>query len=346
MKNTSFWRACGAFFVRCVKRLWSWLHHNFGMKVAAIVFAFVLWNYVLVATNPLRDKTLTNLPVQLSNVELLRERSLALVEDVASSVRVRVTVQANNERLVYITQDNVSVSAELSGVTKEGMYRLELSAVTQYGTVQKISPSYIDVNVEQLVTRIVPIRADVPVAAEEQWASSVYLYPENVTVTGAASLVESVSHAQVTLDKESVAENVVETLPLTLVNAQNSALNSFVRADAATVVLTMHYYPIAQVPVELVSNVSAAQGYSLESLRLINDTVTVAAPSHLLGEIRSVQTQPVAATDLRENTTMEAQIIVPQGAAYIHPAVVKVRANVEQQTVQNVGGVGGSTLTQ
>ena len=113
MKAKRFFRSLFRGTISFLRRLWNWFRHNFGMKIAAVVFAFILWNYVLVTTNPLRDKTITNLPVQVTNAALLQERSLALVEDIASNVKVRVVVQANNDRLSYITEDNVTVTVRI-----------------------------------------------------------------------------------------------------------------------------------------------------------------------------------------------------------------------------------------
>ena len=199
MNGKRFFRSLLRGTISFLRRLWNWFRHNFGMKIAAVVFAFILWNYVLITTNPLRDKTITNLPIQVTNAALLQERSLALVEDIASNVKARVVVRANNDRLSYITEDNVTVTADLSGITQEVEYRLKLSASTQYGSVRRVSPSYIDINVETLVTKIVSITADTPAAPDGQWAAGASLYPQTVTISGASSLVSRVDGAQVAL---------------------------------------------------------------------------------------------------------------------------------------------------
>ena len=326
-----FLRKCGAFFKRFFRRLWGWMRQNFGMKIAAIVFAFILWSYVLVTTDPLRTKTVSALPVQLSNVEVLHERGLALVEDIASTVSVRVTVEANNERLSYVTDQSVTVQADLSGIVQEGVYRLEITASSQYGTVRRVSPSYIDVNVEELVTRTVPVEAQVPDAPQGQWASQANLFPSQVTVSGAASLVDRVEQMTVTLPQEDIAENVVKTLEPVLTDADGHAVTGNLKTDTTSVVLTMHYYPTAQVPVSVSSQITAADGYVIEDIQPLTETVTVAAPTNTLSQITQVETQTLTAANLREDTTLEVQLALPEGAAHVEPQSIKVRVRVEEE---------------
>ena len=121
------------------------------------MFAFILWGYVLATTNPQRDKTISNLPLQVSNQQLLEDRGIALVEDIANTVSARVVVRASNERLADVTSANVNVYVDLSPITDRGTYTLDLQASTQYGSVQKISPSSITVTVERRVSKIVSI---------------------------------------------------------------------------------------------------------------------------------------------------------------------------------------------
>ncbi len=332
MNGKRFFRSLLRGTISFLRRLWNWFRHNFGMKIAAVVFAFILWSYVLVTNNPLRDKTITNLPVQVTNAALLQERSLALVEDIASNVKVRVVVQANNDRLTYITEDNVTVTADLSGITQEGEYRLELSASTQYGSVRRVSPSYINVNAETLVTKIVSITADTPAAPDGQWAADASLYPQTVTISGASSLVSRVDSAQVVLKEEDVSENVVASLPLTLYDADGRAVGGNIYKDTSSAVLTMHYYPTARVPIELDSEITAADGYQIKNVRLLNETALIAAPSHVLEGIESIATQKLSAADLDGDVLLETTPILPDGVEHISPSTIKVRVNVEEQT--------------
>ncbi len=46
------------------------LLHNWGLKLASLVLAFVLWFLVVQSDKPKDTKTFSNVPVKLTNVEL------------------------------------------------------------------------------------------------------------------------------------------------------------------------------------------------------------------------------------------------------------------------------------
>ena len=65
---------CASMLCRGVKNVGLWFRQDMGSKLLAILFAFILWSYVLVTTNPVRDKNVSGLPVQVSNLQLLHDR--------------------------------------------------------------------------------------------------------------------------------------------------------------------------------------------------------------------------------------------------------------------------------
>jgi len=332
-------KKCAGFIGDAVKSIGRWFRKDMGSKLLALLFAFVLWSYVLVTTNPIRDKNVSGLPVQVSNLELLHDRGLDVVEDIASSVTARVTVQANNDRLNDISDDNVSVTAELSSITKEGVYRIELSAVTQYGTVHRISPSYIDVHVEERISRAIEVEATLPDAPDDIWRAPENIYPAAVTVTGARSVVESVAHAQVDAGEDmQITENVALTLPVDLVDDSGHQINRNLDLDMGSVVVTTHYYPTKSVPLELVSQVQSAAGYRIADLVLLRQYVVIAAPQTILNDVDVIQTQALVAGDLTGDVVLETAPQLPNGVAHALPQVIRVRVDVEEEQVSAVLG--------
>ena len=52
---------------------------NLGLKIVALVFAILLWAYVLVALNPVRSKSIDDVPITLEGHTDLLSRNLILV---------------------------------------------------------------------------------------------------------------------------------------------------------------------------------------------------------------------------------------------------------------------------
>ncbi len=332
-------KKCAGFIGQTAAAIGRWFRKDMGSKLLALLFAFVLWSYVLVTTNPIRDKNVTGVPVQVSNLALLHDRGLDIVEDFSSGITARVTVQANNDRLNDIDENNVTVTAELSSITKEGVHRIELSATTQYGTVHRISPSYIDVHVEERISRAIEVEATLPDAPDDVWRSPANIYPASVTVTGARSVVESVAHARVDAGEDMlITENVALTLPVDLVDESGHLLDRNMELDLDSVVVTAHYYPTKSVPLELVSQIQPALGYRIDEVVLLRQYVIIAAPETVLDDVEVVNTQALIANDLTGDVMLETAPQLPNGVAHAQPQVIRVRVSVSEEQLSAVLG--------
>ena len=62
-----------------LERLKVFFTRNLGLKIVAFVFAILLWAYVLVALNPVRTKSLSDVTITLEGYTDLLSRNLILV---------------------------------------------------------------------------------------------------------------------------------------------------------------------------------------------------------------------------------------------------------------------------
>ena len=53
------------FSKKLLSRLKGFFTRNLGLKIVAFVFSILLWAYVLVALNPVRTKSLSDVPITM-----------------------------------------------------------------------------------------------------------------------------------------------------------------------------------------------------------------------------------------------------------------------------------------
>lgn len=65
------------------------LKNNFGLKLLAFLFAFMLWLIVVNIDDPVMTKTFTNIPVTVEHSEILTEqnKTYQIVDDIAECKR-------------------------------------------------------------------------------------------------------------------------------------------------------------------------------------------------------------------------------------------------------------------
>lgn len=131
---------------------------NIAIKVISLMFAILLWGYVLMTQNPPRVKTVTDVTVSIEGEADLTTRKLtlrgdraALLEDVSVRVRTELTSYAD------LSADDITASINLSRITSTGKHTVRIHAKSSSGDVVSVSPSQIEVEIDTLTTRNIPI---------------------------------------------------------------------------------------------------------------------------------------------------------------------------------------------
>ena len=166
-KSEQIWAAVKAL----AAKLWRIVSHNLMWKILSVVIAILMWSYIVSADSSItRTKVLSSVDVSLSGQSVLQSRLLAVVMDedeALASVRVKVKVpQANYAR---VTADSVSVELDLSRVRQTGRQEVELVGTTAYGEVVQITPSTLEVDIEPMDTRVVPVNVELQNQDEDKY---------------------------------------------------------------------------------------------------------------------------------------------------------------------------------
>lgn len=193
------------------------LTENWMMKLLSLVFALVLWFFVMGEQDLEKG---FSVPVELSNLP----EGLIVSNDVPSQLDVRIS--GPRSVLMNLEQSDLAIDIDLdglnSGVTsyKRLEERFNLSRNLK---ITRTSPSIIEVRLERVRAKRVPVKIvmdDDPPSGFEIVAISVK--PTHVTVSGAGSELKLVNEVptdpvqipEVSEDIPEVSENFVQTVPL------------------------------------------------------------------------------------------------------------------------------------
>lgn len=206
------------------------------MKLLSLVFALVLWFFVMGEQNLEKGFAV---PVELSSIP----EGLIVSNDVPSLIDVRIS--GPRSILMNLQQSALAIDIDLDGLTpgvtsyKRLEERFNLSRNLK---VTRTSPSIIEVSLERVRAKRVPVKVllegDLPAGFE---VISMMTKPSHVTVSGAGSELKSVS--EVVTDPIQIAqvrEEFTQMVPLDYVG-KFTALK-----DDKTVEVTVSIKPIKQ----------------------------------------------------------------------------------------------------
>ena len=277
------------------------LSNNLGLKILSLLLAILLWNYVISSNQSItRPKTLFNLTGYITGTSALNDNKLALAEDPSGALTgIAVTVQAPQANYSKVTSENVQVTLDLSNVRSAGTQRVPLRATSTYGRVQSISPESVSLTFENLDSRNVAVISTLMGDSEDYWYNVSRTNPSMLTVSGAASVVQSIASARVVVDVSNMSSTSISALPYVLLDSSEQVISqSMLNCSTSSISVTVDVYPCREIPIStdpgnLVTG-QPAPGYVLKSVSVQPESIQVAAEADLLSGLTELMIEPVS----------------------------------------------------
>ena len=317
-----------------IKRLFV---QNWKMKLVALVFAFILWSFVIAEENPTRTKIFQDIPVTYTAADELRQKGLTSSTPLTEILNsVTVTAEAPADALDYWNENMLEVSVDLSQINEAGEYVLRVEGATTLtqGHIVSVEPSTITVNIEEIVTRTVPVDIQLINQQEGFYYGEPILETETVDVTGARSNVEKVARAVCTINAEDMMEPTTASYTVSFVDSDGEEIRSNLFTGSTSVIAEVPVYPEKEVGIDLtaISNTTTglAEGYEITGVTVEPQTVYIAGALENIETIESVTLEAIDLDGAAGDTVVEASVRLPDGVVAAEPSVVQVRFAITQ----------------
>lgn len=332
-----------------MKQFFGRLRHNTGMKLIALFFAILTWSFVISTDDPLRSRTVKDVPIDITGLAELEEKGLIVrgdLEQIFEDVQVVVDVRVSEANRLNATV--VDVRADLSSITRKGEYTIYLSATTAVGDVVSVRPASLKLEVEERITRTVPVSAAFKgTLSSELYHEEPVLSQSQIEITGARSDVERVRSAVCQIDLSKVSESIHSSYNLILLDEAGEVVpsDSFVsELPAVTVqmaVLGKKTVPIStDIQLCLQNPQDVAAGYAVAGISFTPQTV------ELVGDAKVLETMDVVGIELirlsgdSTTRTHDVKLSLPDGVQLLGQAPIKmtVYINAVNTGVQPASG--------
>lgn len=183
------------------------LRNNTVAKIVSLIFAIALWVYIIAEVDPVTEKTLRNIPIQIVNQSILEGRGLVVQE--TGLLRANVTVSGKRSNIRKVDEEKISAKIDAADL-HEGSNILKIDTdVPQTVSVVSTDPSSLEFKVERWVLEEKEIRVFLSDDSQLEPEDGILeLAPDEVTVSGAESAVARVAYIQVKLEADQLTEEL------------------------------------------------------------------------------------------------------------------------------------------
>ncbi len=323
-------------------KLWQSTRRNPFSKIVALIFALLLWNYVMSATDVMRRLTFSDMNVILSGESVLNRNDLALTENPLSDLEdVAVEINILSRDMDRVSRDNIIVRLEVGNILEAGEAEIKLSAQSNLGgvTIQSITPATATVQVEPRISRSVLVEAAAVGAPEENyWYSTPNSDPRSVQVSGPQSIVETVAKARAEASLTGVTEEYRMPLRFKLMDAMERVIPTDqleINIEAVTVLFNaapQREYDLSALPLYIGQ---PAEGYRVKSATIQPQSILLAARQPTLDALPGTAAQlalfnPVDIAGMENTLTSRLRLSLPDGVFNSSAPEVYITIEIEK----------------
>ena len=309
--------------------------------ILSLVIAFGLWWYVVNNVSMEDDITFNNIPVVREGESVLNERNLMITD--ISTEAVSMNLIGSREDLNKVDSSNMSVKINLSNIDEPGE-RIPLTYVPSYpatvaNTAFEVSyknPSVIFVSVDYRRTLEIPVVVKWTGTRSENYLYDTENYTTDyttVTITGPATAVDQIDHAQVLIDLTDRSESFSESFRYTLCDAQGEPVDAqHITTSVEEIQLTAQIQQIKEV--DLIADILYGGGATPENttVTLSPEVIRVTGGEAVLEELGDTYTVcSINLADLEKSSNeLKYTLTLPEGVTNqtgVSEVVVTVRFN-------------------
>ena len=308
---------------RLFKFVWSVLTRRLWLKILSLILALILWTYIISTnTSRTRTKSFSGISVGTGSVSELSSRALSLATNVTVDYAeaIDVKVEVPQSQYSQLEAENITLTADFTGITAAGKYEVPLVGNSTYGTITRLSPSTILVTIEDQVSRNVSVELEIINADDEDYwyaSSAATVEPKVITVSGPASIMRSVSRAVVQVDVSTRTTSLRRGY--TTVSFKDSNDNDIptqlLTVSTRASIVSLDIYPKKKLELYVdETQLHVPEGYQVTSVTLQPEAVVVAGSTDLLSSLDSLS---VDVSDMPDASgTHSCKVVIPSDIKY------------------------------
>nr|WP_294528053.1 CdaR family protein [uncultured Blautia sp.] len=271
---------------------------NIPLKIMSILVGILVWLLVVNVDNPIKTRTII---IPGENVEVINkayvdsDNKMVMQDD--DPEPVRVTVTAERKTLARLTASDISVVADLQQAgnldTKPVMVPITASCSGVSADNIKVTPQYLEVRLEEKASQDFLVNANYGTSTPGKGyeVGTQTASPEKVKITGPKSLINKIDKVNATVNVDGKTKDVTEDVSIQIIDKNQDSLTdgrmAYLTIDNPKVTVTTKFWKI-RTGVKLRAGYTgeAAEGYQVDSVTTVPDTISIAGTDEALEQLR------------------------------------------------------------
>lgn len=281
-----------------VKKVWSRITNNFGLKLLAFVFACALWLVVVNVDDPVTTRSFTT-TVSIENENYLKEIGKYYgVENNTSTVSFKVS--GKRSFLERMSGSDFKAVADLETIEDFKRVPIEITPQRYANSVSIVNKTYyLEVEVEELKSQSFVINVETKGELSSMYAlGKMSTSPNILRVSGPESVVNTIASVVAVVDVEGMTDDIIDSVIPEMRTEQGTVVDpSELTFNMQSITVSVQIWDQKEVSMNFQTKGVLPEGYSFGGIHYTPKTVKIKGESSILNTINSI-TIPPAVIDL------------------------------------------------
>lgn len=284
------------------------------IQAVCVLLSIGLWFYVTNIESPTTTYELNRVPVELDNIDALKDLGLALAPN--QSFYVTLKLEGSTQDIFKVSRSDFKVNIDLSEYAlKVGENKVPVSIVDFPSkiTVKNNGGLTVKLIVEERVDKDFTISSNIDVIAKSGYYVALPIFnPQNVTVSGAKSLVDRVYAVLAKGSEDNISDTLVKSYHLECVNEDGNVIDE-VDISQETATATIEVNEGKSIPIKINTIGNLKDSIKLKSIESTITQVGLSGSKEILDNIHEIETEPIDLSKIESNTELNVNLVIPEG---------------------------------
>ncbi len=301
------------------------IKNNWKLKLLSLLGAIVLWSFVISIENPTVSLDVRDVPVTFENENKLNEKGLVLLND--NRPKVNLTIKGPRSKMLNITSQHIKVSADLSQYN-EGLNPVNLKVVLPKDIELASDPAAINIDIQKVITKKFHVEIELKGTIKDGYILEfTKATPEEISVKGPRSKVESISKVKAVLDAESLTKDLVTNINLEALTKDDKVVDNVILGQNFANI-SVSVSKSKEVKMTALVDNNLPDDLKLVSVDLEPKTFMIKGDKDRVDTISEISTKKIDLSDIKSSTMIEVIPDLPEDIYLVNDAI-KFRARIQ-----------------
>ncbi|MEI7028322.1 CdaR family protein [Paenibacillus sp. y28] len=321
----------------------KWLRNVNVVRVIALVLGILLWVIVQIDMDRSGASSISDSQVKtISNVSIrpVYDETMYAIRSIEPET-VMITLRGTASVLRKLNPDQVKIVLDLTKYGKGTHADVPLRAEGfPSGVSIDIEPSTVKVNMEEKVTKEVPITMNVTgTPASGLKAGQPVVKPSKVYVTVPSSRLDEVDSVKGEINVDGAKAAVTKQVKLAVYDKQGKEVNALITPQSVVDVEVPVTVPFKQMPLQIKITGLPPVGFSISSYTPSVSQVTVYGPQEVLDEMEFYDGAELNLSNVRKDETVKLEVPLKPRVTQVEPTKLDVEVKVVPSVTRTFANV-------